>query len=563
MGGPAGGNEFDYVVVGGGTAGCVLANRLTANGKDRVLLLEAGGSDQSYYVRVPAGLKDLPGRFDWQYPTEPDPSRNGTADFVNAGHVLGGSSSINGMMWVRGHPADYDGWADGGCDGWDYAQVLPYFIRSETYENGGSLKYRGQCGPLHVANTRVSHELSDAFLDAAVASGHPLNDDYNAGTQEGVGYSQVSQRRGWRHSTARAYLAPARRRRNLTVRSKAVVSRVLFESGHAIGVEYSVDGVASRVRARKEVVLAAGAIGSPKLLMLSGIGPADALSEHDISIVAENRGVGSNLQEHPCINLIFGVNRRTLNQEFNAKGIIKHGLNFALFGRGAASSGVTHVTLFAHGQHGGPRTDYQIMFAPFAAAGLEGLKEMMNIAGGDVSDGAGAELSSAGHHDIHNVQLAKTSEVMVFVSGLHPHSSGTVRLRSGKPEDQPLIRRELLSDSRDVEMLIEGAKAIRRICATDPLRGYVVDESLPGPRVESNQEWEKFIRTICYGSGHSVGTCKMGSDDDSVVDPALRVNGVSGLRVVDASVMPWTPSGNTCAPVVMISEKAADLILEA
>lgn len=559
--GPARETDFDYVIVGGGTAGCVLANRLTARSTNRVLLLEAGGSDRSYYIRVPAGLKDLPTRFDWRYQTEPDKSRNGTADLVNAGRVIGGSSSINGMMWVRGHPSDYDGWADAGCEGWDYAHVRPYFTRAETYENAGSESNRGRNGPLHVADTRVSHELSDAFLRSAVASGYRLNGDYNAGEQEGVGYSQVSQRRGWRHSTARAYLAPAHRRRNLTVRGAAAVTRILTDAKRAIGVEYVLDGVVSRVTARREVILAAGAIGSPKLLLLSGIGPAEALSEHHIGVIAESRGVGGNLQDHPCINLIFSVNRRTLNQEFNAKGIVKHGLNFALFGRGAASSGVTHVTLFAHGRHGGPRTDYQIMFAPFAAAGLEALKEMMNIAGGEVTDGD-AETSSMGHHDIHNVQLAKTSEVMVFVSGLHPHSAGTVRLRSSRPADPPVIQRELLGDTRDIHMLIEGARAIRRICGAEPFRSHIVEESLPGRKVESDEDWERFIRTICYGSGHSVGTCKMGTDDESVVDPALRVKGVSGLRVVDASVIPCAPSGNTCAPVVMIAERAAELILE-
>lgn len=537
---------WDHLIVGGGSAGCVLANRLTERGDRNVLLIEAGGEDRSPFIRVPAGMPRLGTRHDWRYPAEPDASRHDTLTFWAQGKVLGGSSSINAMLWVRGHPADFDGWAEAGCPGWDHASVLPYFRRAETYAEGPSA-HRGAHGPQHVSRNRVDHELTDAFIAAAVEQGHPYNDDYNGEHQEGVAYTQVSQKRGWRHSAARAYLAPARRRRNLAVETHATVTRVIWEGDRAVGVEYRKGSRTHEVRCRRDVILSAGAIASPTLLLRSGIGPAAHLREHGIDVVADLPGVGRNLQDHPVAMLAFGVTSRTLNQELTPRRAAVHGLDFALRGRGPVSSAIAHAQVFDHAPDGGAATDYQMIFAPFGVSGV----------GGKTS---GTTDGGEHWHDIHAVQLVETSTVMAFVPFLHPRSRGEIRLRSADPEDMPVIDHQLLGDRRDLDDLVEACRRVRHIMAAKALRPHVVAEELPGPQVDTDAEWEEHLRDAAFGAYHQSGTCRMGSDDEAVVDPDLRVRGVAGLRVVDASVMPTVTSGNTNAPTIMIAEKASDLV---
>jgi choline dehydrogenase len=555
--------SWDFVVVGAGSAGCVLAHRLSADSAHRVLVLEAGGEDRTPFIRVPAGLQKLSTKYDWRYAAEPDESRNGIVDNWAAGKVIGGSSSVNAMLWVRGHPADFDHWADLGCTGWDYRSVLPYFRRAERFE-GGSDEFRGGDGPQCVAPMRVRHVLTDAFVDGASQVGHRVNGDYNGATQEGVARGQLSQRRGWRHSTSRAYLAPARRRHNVKVITGAFVSRVRVEDGRAMGVEYRDRTGSHFASAGRQVVLSAGAIASPKLLLLSGIGPAADLAGLGIDVVADRPGVGRNLQEHPYAAMAYAVNVRTLNQELSPLFALRHGLDFVLRGRGPITSSAGHALVFGH-LDDGPRTDYEIIFAPF---GIRGGDDVTADAADAPVDGdetayqALARRRAQYRHDVHEMQLTKTASITVYPSVLHPVARGKVTLRSADPADLPVITHELVGEPADMQALIGACKTAREIFQSPAMKSYVIGEELPGPSVESDAEWESFLHGFSFRGNHPVGTCRMGSDDESVVDPSLRVRGVEGLRVVDASVMPTITSGNTNAPTIMIAEKAADLLLE-
>jgi choline dehydrogenase len=531
---------WDYIIVGAGSAGCVVANRLTEDRRASVLLVEAGGEDTSPFIRIPAGMLQIRARAAWRYRAEPDSSRGGAADIWVGGKVLGGSSSVNGLVWTRGAPQDFDEWAAHGCKGWDYASVLPYFKRIETFSGSGD-QYRGDRGPQHVAFSRVNVRLTEAFVEAAQQTGYPFNPDYNGARQEGVAYSQLSQRRGWRNSSARSYLAPARRRRNLTLLKHTLVTRVTFDGDRASGVEYRSRGAhVTTVRARRGVILSAGAIESPKLLLLSGVGPAEELRALGIDVVVDSPGVGRNLQEHPLVGITVGVTVPTLNVEISPLGAIRHGLDFALRGRGPATTAPAHAIVFGKLTENRSRPDHELLFAPFGLT---------------LSD------KSRGPEKLHGALAPMPiPAARIGVWSCHPTARGTVTLRTLSAHDPPIVRHALLGGREDVEVLMAAARRARQILAADAFRGYVTEELAPGPAVQSDEEWEAYLRRACGRGFHPVGTCRMGTDREAVVDPGLAVEGVDGLHVVDASVMPSLVSGHTNAPVMMIAERAADLL---
>jgi choline dehydrogenase len=539
--------DFDYVVVGGGSAGCVLANRLSADQGHRVLLIEAGRRDWHPYIHVPGLRPTKIPNIMWDYGTKVDSPNYGPHVFWMAGRVLGGGSSVNGIVWVRGHPGDFDRWAELGCTGWDWKSVEEYFRRTETFEHPDP--FRGSDGPVRVAVGRAPHVITDAFVEAAVAAGHPYTYDYNGERQEGVGYGQSNVRRGLRHSTARAYLGPAWRRRNLRVVTEAFAERILFEGQRAAGILYSRHGNRTVARARREVIVCAGAIGSPKLLMLSGVGPEDHLRLHGIDVVADSPGVGRNLQEHPVVSMLWDVDVPTFGMDFTLKGVAQHGFEF-LQGRGPAATGIFHALMFTKLDPHSTRTEIEAGFTP------------IGVVGANAGDTTAETLSSAGTHDVTQMELLNRPTVTVYISLLHPRTRGVIELRSADPAERPLIHHDMFADERDLKDLVAGCRQLREVFDKPPLAGHVIREALPGLQIKSDEEWEAFLRAgNAWGAQHPAGTCKMGTDPESVVDPELVVRGVEGLRVADASVMPEVTSGNTNAPTIMIGEKAADLVL--
>jgi choline dehydrogenase-like flavoprotein len=518
---------YDYVIVGAGSAGCVLANRLTEDPGVRVLLIEAGRRDRHPNIKIPAAFaKQFQTKLDWDLATEPEPHCDGRSLYVPRGKGLGGSSSMNAMLYVRGNPLDYDGWAAGGAEGWGWDEVRPYFLKAEDNQRGDS-EHHAAGGPLRVEDARSPRPLTGRFLAACEKAGVPRIDDYNGPEQDGASMAQVTQRGGRRWSAADAYLRPAQKRPNLEVVTGALVSGVEITNGTATGVRYSRRRGGERVaRAEREVILAAGAIGSPQLLMLSGVGPAAQLQEVGVPVVHDLPAVGENLQDHPYVVCVWDVPGGGSLADAEKPMAL---LEYLLRRTGPLSSSVAEAFAFVRSRPGLPAPDLQFHFAPayFVDNGFE-------------------------EYDGHAVSMGP-----VLVK---PRSRGWVRLRSADPAAKPRILTNSLSDDEDVAALVAGVRLSREIAAAGPFAEALGRELFPGAEVDTDEAIAADVRRRAELLYHPVGTCRMGSGPDAVVSPSLQVHGLERLRVVDASVMPLIPGGNTNAPTIMIAEKAADLI---
>ncbi|SLN59494.1 Alcohol dehydrogenase [acceptor] [Roseovarius albus] len=528
--------EADFIIIGAGSAGCVLANRLSKNPNNRVVLLEAGGKDTNPWIHIPVGyFKTIHNpTVDWCYETEPDPGLNGRSIEWPRGKVLGGSSSLNGLLYVRGQPQDYDRWRQMGNEGWAWDDVLPLFKRSEKNERGAD-EYHGDQGGLSVSNMRIQRPITDAWVAAAQAAGYKFNPDYNGADQEGVGFFQLTSRNGRRCSSAVAFLNPAKSRENLQIITNAHVQRIDIEDKCATGVTFKDrSGTLQTIKANREVILSAGAINSPQILMLSGIGEAAQLNEHGIDIIADLPGVGKNLQDHLQARLVYKCNEPTLNDEVSSLfGQAKIGLKYLMFRAGPMTMAASLATGFMKTRDELETPDIQFHVQPLSAE----------------NPGKGAD---------------KFSAFTMSVCQLRPESRGEIRLTSADPKVYPKIIPKYLSTETDCRTIVEGINIARRIARHAPISSKISEEFRPNANLdiedyEATLDWARSNTASIY---HPTGTCKMGSGADAVVDHHLKVHGIKGLRVADCSIMPEIVSGNTNAPAIMIGEKASDLVLK-